>query len=86
MADVPRRRTGPGLPYLVKAGYTSWKATGKIGNTYSYTGYPNLGTICGPKCFIAYINDFSTGIIRFFTKQIATEGYSTVFGQWRCAL
>ena len=28
----------------------------------------------------------STGIIRFFTKQIATEGFSTVFGQSRCAL
>ena len=28
----------------------------------------------------------STGIIRFFTKQIATEGLSTVFGQPRCAL
>ena len=29
---------------------------------------------------------YSTGIIRFFTKQIATEGFSTVFGQSRCAL
>ena len=28
----------------------------------------------------------STGIIRFFTKQIATEGFSTVFGQSTCAL
>ena len=28
----------------------------------------------------------STGIIRFFTKQIATERFSTVFGQSRCAL
>ena len=28
----------------------------------------------------------STGIIRFFTKQIATEGFSTAFGQSRCAL
>ena len=26
----------------------------------------------------------STGIIRFFTKQIATEGFSTVVGQSRC--
>ena len=29
---------------------------------------------------------YSTGIIRLFTKQIATEGFSTVFGQSRCAL
>ena len=28
----------------------------------------------------------STGIIRLFTTQIATEGFSTVFGQLRCAL
>ena len=29
---------------------------------------------------------YNTGIIRFFTKQIATGGFSTVFGQSRCAL
>ena len=35
---------------------------------------------------ILFSSQSSTGIIRFFTKQIATEGFSTVFGQSRCAL
>ncbi len=34
----------------------------------------------------ATLGTCSTGIKRFFTKQIATEGFSTVFGQTRCAL
>ena len=36
---------------------------------------------CVPGCV-----PYSTGIIRFFTKQIATEGFSAVFGQSRFAL
>ena len=40
------------------------------------------GGDCRPTSNMTY----STGIIRFFTKQIATEGFSTVFGQSRCAL
>ena len=46
---------------------------------YSYHGPPTTLLGC------AWEED-STGIIRFFTKQIATEGFSTAFGELRCAL
>ena len=46
--------------------------------------YETLKNLCLPQ-EVSDV-DYRTGIIRFFTKQIATEGSSTVFGQWRCAL
>ena len=33
-----------------------------VGNNYSYTLVIPMGTICGPKCFTMYINDWSTPV------------------------